>query len=124
MHLGILIAVIIYEIVTIVGVGVYLNIKDKKAAAANDSFALAGRGLSVSHVGVTLALTMLGSAHIWGTTQNAYGMGGIASWFGIACTVMMVVITQCTGRWIRSIGTPTVPDLFGRLYGPRQSHLI
>ena len=124
MHLGILIAVIIYEIVTIVGVGIYLNIRDKKAAAANDSFALAGRGLSVSHVGVTLALTMLGSAHIWGTTQNAYAMGGIASWFGIACTVMMVVITQCTGRWIRRIGTPTVPDLFGQLYGPRTRILV
>lgn len=124
MHLGILIAVIIYEIVTIVGVGIYLNIRDKKAAAANDSFALAGRGLSVSHVGVTLALTMLGSAHIWGTTQNAYAMGGIASWFGIACTVMMVIITQCTGRWIRRIGTPTVPDLFGQLYGPRTRILV
>ena len=124
MHFGILFAVIIYEIVTIVGVGLYLSRKEKKQAKEAESFALAGRGLSTAHVGVTLALTMLGSAHIWGTTENAYSMGGIAIWFGIACTVMMVVITQCTGPWIRRIGVTTVPDLFGAFYGPKTRTLV
>ena len=46
MHFGILFAVIIYEIVTIVGVGLYLSRKEKKQAKEEESFALAGRGLS------------------------------------------------------------------------------
>lgn len=121
MNLGILIAVIIYEVVSIVGVGWFLSRQHKDE---NESFALAGRGLSTAHVGVTLALTMLGSAHIWGTTENAFSMGSIAVWFGIACTVMMVVITQVTGPWVRKIGTPTVPDLFGKMYGGKTRILI
>ena len=119
MNLGILIAVLIYEIVTIGGVGLILTIKARKEVQTEGSFAFANKGLSTAHVGVTLALTMLGSAHIWGTTENSYSMGAVAIWFGIACTVMMVVITKLTGPWIREIGTPTVPDLFGKLFGKK-----
>lgn len=119
MNWGVLAFVIIYEIVTIVGVGAIISRRNKKEANGEGNFALAGKGLSTAHVGVTLALTMLGSAHIWGTCENAYGMGSIAVWFGIACTVMMIVITQITGPWVRKIGTNTVPDLFGKLYGKR-----
>lgn len=124
MNFGILTAVVIYEIISIVGVGIFLTIRQRRAKKSADGFALAGRGLTVAHVGVTLALTMLGSAHIWGTTENAYGMGSTAVWFGIACTVMMVVITQCTGPWIRRIGTPTVPDLFGKMFGKNTRLLV
>lgn len=125
MNFGILIAVILYEIITIVGVGVAISVKNKKkAAAGKDSFALAGKGLGTIQVGVTLALTMLGSAHIWGTTQNAFNIGAISVWFGIACTVMMVVICMVTGPAIRKIGTPTVPDLFGKLYGEKTRMIV
>lgn len=126
MNLGVLIAVIIYEVVTIFGVGWFLSRKEKKhtAVRTEESFALAGRGLTTSHVGVTLALTMLGSAHIWGTTENSFTMGSVAVWFGIACTVMMVVITQVTGPWVRKIGTATVPDLFGILFGGKTRILV
>lgn len=125
MNLGVLIVVIIYEIVSIIGVGWFLSRKHKKhAGVEEDSFALAGRGLGTAHVGVTLALTMLGSAHIWGSTENAFSMGGIAVWFGIACTVMMVVITQITGPWVRKIGTTTIPDLFGKMFGGKTRILV
>ena len=107
MNLGILAFVIIYEIVTIIGVGAIISHKNKASASGEGSFALAGKGLPTSQVGITLALTMLGSAHIWGTCENAYAMGSIAAWFGIACTVMMIVITQITGPWVRkSVRTP------------------
>lgn len=122
MNIGILAFVIIYEILTVVGVG-FVVAKKNRNAQEDGSFAFAGKGLSTSHVGVTLALTMLGSAHIWGTCENAYAMGGIAVWFGIACTVMMVVITQVTGPWVRKIGTATIPDLFGKLYGPKTKYI-
>lgn len=119
MNWGILAFVIIYELITVIGVGLIIARKNKNAAAVEGNFALGGKGLSTAHVGVTLALTMLGSAHIWGTCENAASMGSIAVWFGIGCTVMMVVITQITGPWVRKIGTNTVPDLFGKLYGQK-----
>ena len=98
MNWGILAFVIIYEVLTVVGVGLVIARKNKHSVEEGN-FALAGKGLPTAQVGVTLALTMLGSAHIWGTCENAYSMGSIATWFGIACTVMMIVITQITGRW-------------------------
>ena len=112
MNWGILAFVIIYEVLTVVGVGLVIARKNKHSVEEGN-FALAGKGLPTAQVGVTLALTMLGSAHIWGTCENAYSMGSIATWFGIACTVMMIVITQITGPWVRKIGTDTMPDLFG-----------
>ncbi len=117
MKIGILIAVILYEVITIVGVGLVLAIKKRKQPENSGDFALANKGLGTIQVGVTLALTMLGSAHIWGTTQNAFNIGAISVWFGIACTVMMVVICAVTGPAIRKVGTTTVPDLFGKLFG-------
>ena len=100
MNWGVLIAVLIYEVVSIVGIGAFMAYKNKKSGGVESgSFAFAGGGLPASLVGITLALTLLGSAHNWGTCQNAASMGVIAAWFGIACVIMMVVITQITGPW-------------------------
>ena len=118
MNWGILAFVIIYEVLTVLVVGAIIARKNKQAGEEGN-FAFAGNGLTTAHVGVTLALTMLGSAHIWGTCENAASMGSIAVWFGIGCTVMMIVITQITGPWVRKIGTATVPDLFGKLFGSK-----
>ena len=123
MRLDILIAVILYEILTIVGVGWVIAQQNKKENA-KDEFILAGRGLNVTHVGITLALTMLGSAHIWGTTENAWFVGATAVWFGLACTIMMVVITQGTGVWIRDVGVPTTPGFMGLLFGNKSRMAI
>ena len=85
MNWGVLIAVLIYEVVSIVGIGAFMAYKNKKSGGAESgSFAFAGGGLPASLVGITLALTLLGSAHNWGTCQNAASMGVIAAWFGIA----------------------------------------
>ena len=97
MNWGVLIAVLIYEVVSIVGIGAFMAYKNKRnGGAESGSFAFAGGGLPASLVGITLALTLLGSAHNWGTCQNAASMGVIAAWFGIACVIMMVVITPGT----------------------------
>ena len=111
MNWGILAFVIIYEVLTVVGVGLVIARKNKHSVEEGN-FALAGKGLPTAQVGVTLALTMLGSAHIWCTCENAYSMGSIATWFGIACTVMMIVITQITGPWVRKIGTAAMITMF------------
>ena len=70
MNWGILAFVIIYEVLTVVCVGLVIARKNKHSVEEGN-FALAGKGLPTAQVGVTLALTMLGSAHIWGTCENA-----------------------------------------------------
>lgn len=117
MNFVVLIAVIIYEIVSIVGVGLFISHKNKGKAQQEGSFAFAGGGLPAYLVGITLALTLLGSAHNWGTCQNAASMGVIAAWFGIACVVMMVVITQITGPWMRRTGARTSGEFLGKIFG-------
>ena len=96
----------------------FMAYKNKKnGGAESGSFAFAGGGLPASLVGITLALTLLGSAHNWGTCQNAASMGVIAAWFGIACVIMMVVITQITGPWIRRTGAKTIGDFLNKVFG-------
>lgn len=124
MNFVILIAVIIYEIVSIVGVGLFISHKNKGKAQQEGSFAFAGGGLPAYLVGITLALTLLGSAHNWGTCQNAASMGVIAAWFGIACVVMMVVITQITGPWMRRTGARTSGEFLGKIFGKTSGRLI
>lgn len=124
MNFVVLIAVIIYEIVSIVGVGLFISHKNKGKTHQEGSFAFAGGGLPAYLVGITLALTLLGSAHNWGTCQNAASMGVIAAWFGIACVVMMVVITQITGPWMRRTGAKTSGEFLGKIFGKTSGRLI
>ena len=70
MKLGILTAVLLYELIVILGVGLYLARLQRKRAAANEmhegDFLLSGRNLPTPVLGVTLALTVLGTVHIVG----------------------------------------------------------
>lgn len=124
MNWGAIIAVIIYELATIIIVSAVIARKNKKRVQEAGSFAFAGGGLPASLVGVTLALTLLGSAHNWGTSQNAGAMGVIAIWFSIACVVMMVVITQFTGPWIRRSGARTVGEFLTHIFGKKSGALV
>ena len=124
MNLGILIAIILYEVISIAVVSILISRKNKREGEAAGGFAFAGGGLPASLVGITLALTLLGSAHNWGTCQNAASMGVIAAWFGIACAVMMVVITQITGPWMRRTGAKTAGEFLGKVFGPASGRLI
>ena len=97
MNWGILAFVIIYEVLTVVGVGLVIARKNKHSVEEGN-FALAGKGLPTAQVGVTLALTMLGSAHIWGTC--AFTSVPLARYLGntlfftiVTTGIMMIVIT-------------------------------
>ncbi len=84
MNWGVLIAVLIYEVVSIVGIGAFMAYKNKKnGGAESGSFAFAGGGLPASLVGITLALTLLGSAHNWGTCPECsiYGSYRCMVWY-------------------------------------------
>ena len=84
MNTALLIGVFAYEIIVIVGLGLWLQRRHAKQAASIDEFALAGRDLPVPVVAVTLALTVLGTAHILGVFEMTWHMGAVAIWFSIA----------------------------------------
>ena len=59
MNTGILIAVLIYEVVLILGVGLWLAKRDKLKEDGDGGFALAGRDLPAPVVAITLALSLI-----------------------------------------------------------------
>ena len=122
MKYGVIIAVVIYELVVILGCAAYLKVKEKKQAAAGvvteSDFATGGRNMGVIVLAPTIALTVLGSAHITGVFEMSYGMGAIAIWFSLAHVIMIVLACFGTGVWVRRLGVTTVPQAIKDMYGP------
>lgn len=110
MKVGLILAVIIYEIAVVAIVSIVLKAVEKKkahtAAVSGDDkdFLLAGRNMGVITLAPTIALTVLGSAHITGVFEMSYGMGAIAIWFSLAHVLMVVVACFATGQWVRHFG--------------------
>lgn len=107
--------VLLYEVVVIVGLGLWLQ--RKRDRTARDEFALAHRSLPTPVVAVTLALTVLGTAHILGVFEMAWILGAAAVWFSLAHVILLVVVCLGTGLWLRRIGVATVPQLLELSYG-------
>ena len=117
MNTGILIAVLIYEAVLIFGVGFWLARKEKNQPAGEGNFALAGRHLPTPVIAITLALTVLGTAHILGVFEMTWGLGAAAVWFSIAHVILLVLVCLTTGLWVRRLGLTTVPEILEELFG-------
>lgn len=101
--------------------GVFFWLARRAAAAAGSAeaeFELAGRSLPVVVLIPTLALTILGSAHILGVFEMSWFLGGTAMWFGLACALAIAVVCLTTGRWMRRLRLATVPELLEYLFGP------
>lgn len=122
MNYGVIIAVVIYELIVILGCAAFLKAKEKKQAAAGGAaeadFATGGKSMGVIVLAPTIALTVLGSAHITGVFEMSYGMGAIAIWFSLAHVIMIVVACFGTGAWMRRLGATTVPQVIKDMYGP------
>ena len=103
MNTGILIAVLIYEAVLIFGVGFWLARKEKNQPVGEGNFALAGRHLPTPVIAITLALTVLGTAHILGVFEMTWGLGAAAVWFSIAHVILLVLVCLTTGLWVRRL---------------------
>ena len=116
MNYSMLVAVLAYEVLLIVGLGLWIQ-RRQTAVHAKDEFALAGRSLPVPVVAVTLALTVLGTAHILGVFEMAWILGAAAVWFSIAHVILLVVVCLGTGIWVRHLGVTTVPELLDSTYG-------
>ena len=121
MHAGILVAVLAYEVLCIIGIGLYLQ---RQRAGGAGEFLLASRDMSTPVVAITLALTVLGTPHIFGVFEMSYGIGAIAIWFPLAHVVLLVVASLTTGRWVRRLEVTTMPELLARMYGEGPRLLI
>ena len=117
MNVGILVAVLAYEILLIFGVGLWLARKEAGHAHQDGDFALGGRSLPVPVVAVTLALTVLGTAHILGVFEMTWFLGASAVWFSIAHVILLVVVCRSTGLWVRRFGVTTVSEILGSFFG-------
>ena len=117
MNTALLIGVFAYEIIVIVGLGLWLQRRHTKQVASADEFALAGRDLPVPVVAVTLALTVLGTAHILGVFEMTWHMGAVAIWFSIAHVILLTFVCLGTGAWFRRLKVQTVPELLQRTSG-------
>ncbi|HEY5622452.1 MAG TPA: sodium:solute symporter family protein [Gammaproteobacteria bacterium] len=124
MNAGILLAVLVYEIVIILGVGLWLARREAARPHGEGDFALAGRHLPVPVVAITLALTVLGTAHILGIFELAWFLGAAAVWFSLAHVILLVMVCLSTGLWVRRLGLTTVPEILDRLYGEKTRLLV
>jgi SSS family solute:Na+ symporter len=123
MNMGILIAVLVYEIVIIFGVGLWLARRESSHEAHEGDFALAGRHLPMPVIAITLALTVLGTAHILGIFEISWFLGATAVWFSISHVVLLVLVCMTTGLWVRRLGLTTVPEILEMLFG-RNTRLV
>jgi SSS family solute:Na+ symporter len=118
----VLILVLLYNVTVIGGIGWYLKQREKNSGQVTD-MATGGRDANLAMFSVTLAITYLGSAHVYGLMEMSFGMGAVALWFCFAHTILMCVICLGTGRWVRRLGCSTIPELQGNMYGKRMRNL-
>lgn len=110
--------VLVYNIVVIGGIGFFLARRERLAGHVAD-LATGGQNAGLAMFSVTLAITYLGSAHVYGLMEMSFGLGAIALWFCFAHTILMCVVCLGTGPWIRRLGCKTIPELVGRMYGAK-----
>lgn len=115
MNWGILLAVLAYEILVIVGLGVYFAKKQKPNEGG--AFLLSNRDLPVAVVAVTLALTVLGTPHIFGLFEMSWHIGATSIWFGLAHVVLLVVACTTTGLWARRLKITSMPEMIAKIFG-------
>ena len=115
MNWGILTAVLAYEIIVIVGLGLYFAKKQKQEKKG--AFLLSSRDLPVAVVAVTLALTVLGTPHIFGLFEMSWHIGATSIWFGLAHVVLLVVACTTTGLWSRRLNITSMPEMIAKIFG-------
>ena len=116
MNYGMIAGVLLYELLVIGGIGYWLYRKGQGKEHAEGEFALGGRDLPTPVLAVTLALTVLGAAHILGVFEMAWGLGAAAVWFSIAHVILLVLVCTTTGLWFRRLGLTTVPQVLQKFY--------
>ena len=117
MQYGMLFGVLAYELLVIGGIGLWLARQRTGKEHEEGEFALGGRSLPVPVLAVTLALTVLGAAHILGVFEMTWDLGAAAVWFSIAHVILLVLVCTTTGLWFRRLGLTTVPQVLKTFFG-------
>lgn len=112
----VLVLVVLYNVLVIGGIGLYLSQREKASGQVTD-MATGGRNANLAMFSVTMAITYLGSAHVYGLMEMSFVMGAVALWFSFAHTILMCAICLGTGQWVRRLDCATIPELIGRIYG-------
>lgn len=117
-HWGVLLTVLAYEVIVVVGIGAFIKARERKSAVCETGgFTLAGRSLPWPVVGVTLALTVLGTPHIFGVLEMTWHIGAVSVWFGLAHVALLVVACTSTGLWARRLNITTMPEMLSLIFG-------
>ena len=116
MNWGIIVAVLAYEIILIFGLGLYFNMQMKRKEGEG-SFLLSNRDLPVAVVAVTMALTVLGTPHIFGIFEMSWFIGATSIWFGLAHAVLLVVTITTTALWARRTNVTSMPEFVALIFG-------
>lgn len=125
MKQGILTAVIAYELITIMLVGIWVaRMQARRRGRESGTFTHAGHGLPVPAVALTLALTVLGAVHVIGVFEMTWGLGAPVLWFSYAHVIMLSAITLATGRWVRRLRISTVPQFLESAFGLKTRLLV
>lgn len=122
MHIGIIIIVVLYEVLSIGIVG--WAVSRKKGKTDESDFALGGRSLTTWAVGTTLCLTLLGSGHLTGTWEGALTIGGAQIWHVMANGFAMSLGAFTTYKWARRMRVTTTGGLLKTLYGEKISLMV
>lgn len=128
-NIMIMVAVMVYELASILGIGWYLNRQARKNMSAggeraSGEFILGGRSLPWYVIAVSMALTVLGTPHIFGLLEMSYNLGAVAAWFGLAHVVLLVVATLCTANWVRRANVSTMPEMLNNIFGSSTRLLV
>ena len=121
MNYGIVIATILLEILIIGGVSWVLKIRSRHNP--ND-FINSGRNMPMIAVAATQALTALGGGHILGLPGASWSFGVAAYWYIIASGVMLIIMLNFTGPWIRRLGYTTINEVFTKMFNKKTSLLM
>lgn len=119
-----LFTVVLYLVVIIAICSVYIRIQNRKTGELKDNFALGGRSLSTPVVGISLALTGLGAAHVFGLMEMSYIMGVMSVWFIFGMGIIMVVICMYTGALLRKYECASMGMFMSMLYGEKVRLMI
>lgn len=112
---------ILYMVILIIISTVYINRQAKRTACADkkDEFCMAGRSLSAPVVGITIGLSGLGAAHVFGIMELSYIFGAAAIWFSLAFVISISITTFFTGPLLRKSEFPTMASFMGAVSGEK-----
>lgn len=116
MRTEIIVAVVIYEVVSIVLIGWYVARKARRQQMEH-SFALGGRTLGAWALGTTICLICLGSGHTTGTMEGAYHIGFPQVWHTMGNGLALTLGAFTTFIWARRLRITSIGEILTKLYG-------